>query len=298
MTTRKRMLVTGAGGRLGRAVSEVLLAGGEEQLAVGSRDPRGLEALKAQGAEPRHVDFDEPASLDAAFAGVERLLIVSTDQLGVPGLRQRQHRAALDAALHAGVRHIAYTSMPSPGSSTSIPFASDHLDMEEALARSGAAFSILRNGWYQENLLAFLPAIVASGTWFTAAGYGRIPYVSRDDVARCAAAVLAADAEPGTHDIAGSPALTIEEIAAATAKAVDRPIRVVHVPQSRLADELARQGMPDAVVPLVAMTDANQRAGRFDVGAGAVATLTGRTPRSLDDFLLANVAALLAHPAR
>lgn len=109
-----RLLVTRASGYIGRRTMELLLEAGAENVIAASRYPEMLSDLASRGAEIRKADFDDPATLDLEFAGVERLLIVSTDALGVPGKRQRQHRAAVDAAVKAGVGHIIYTSMSSP----------------------------------------------------------------------------------------------------------------------------------------------------------------------------------------
>ena len=105
-----RLLVTGAGGQLGRRVVELLLEAGVSNLVAASRDPAKLADLQARGVETRRADFDDPASLPAAFAGVDRLLLISTDSLGAPGHRIAQHRAAIAAAQAAGVSHLVYTS--------------------------------------------------------------------------------------------------------------------------------------------------------------------------------------------
>jgi NAD(P)H dehydrogenase (quinone) len=218
---------------------------------------------------------------------VERLLIISTDELSAPGKRQRQHAAALEAAIAAGVAFIAYTSMPNPEHSPDIPFAPDHQAMEVALRESGLRHAVLRNGWYQENLLHYLPQIVADGTWFTAAADGRVPYVARADAGRAAAAVLA-DATPGTFNIVGPDALRVEDIAAALRKTLRRPLEVVHADPDRVATELCRQGVAAPVIPMIASTEAHQRAGGFEVGGGDVDHLIGRKALPLSEFLRAH----------
>lgn len=285
MSSESSILVTGAGGALGRQVCAALLATGHPRVIAASRAPDRLRDLAMAGVELRHADFDQPATLDAAFAGASRALIVSTDALLVPGVRQRQHEAALGAALGQGVRHIAYTSMPDPVRATAIPFALDHAAMEEALRRSGAGWTSLRNSWYQENLLAYLPQIVRDGTWFTAAGAGRIAFVARADAAVAAATVLATDRPQGAIDIAGPQALTVDEIAAIVGKALGRRIRVEHVSPAILHLEMVRQGVDPGVVGMVAMTEANQKAGHFEISGNALTTLLGRPARTLEEFV-------------
>lgn len=289
-----RLLVTGAGGHLGRRVVELLLENGATHLLAGSRQPSKLEALAANGATPVRVDFDDPASLAAAFAGVERLLIVSTDAIGEPGLRQRQHKAAVAAAVAAGVTHIVYTSMPRPEPGSLIPFAPDHYETEQAIEASGVPFTILRNNWYMEQLLDPVRQALASGRWFSAAGDGRGGYVAREDTARAAAAALAAGGTTSArYDITGPAALTIRQVADIASRVTGTPIAVVPVDDAQLAAGLENAGLPAPIVGLVVAIDANTRAGGLDIVSDAVQTLTGRAPQSMEAFLTAHRAALL-----
>ena len=287
------LLVTGASGQLGGRIAGLLAEAGVARLVATTRTPDRLAPLGRRGVEVRAADFDDPASLAAAFAGLDRVLIVSTDQLAIPGRRRAQHRAALDAALRAGASHVCYTSMPHPDRASPITFASDHVDMEEALHGCGVDFSILRNSWYSEDLLFILPAVLATGRWFTSAGEGRIPFVARDDTARAAVATLLGGTGRATHDIAGPEAFTVREIAALAGDVFGTEIEVVPVSDAELAVRLAEQGVPDFYVLMAVMTDANQREGRFEVGGSAVAGLTGRAPQSLRSFLTDNRAAFL-----
>jgi NAD(P)H dehydrogenase (quinone) len=145
-----KLLVTGATGQLGRAVLRHLL-GAENvapaELIAGSRDPSKLSDLSAKGIETRWVDFDDIKSLTVGFFGVDRLLIISTDDLATPGKRLKQHQAAVSAAVNAGVKHLLYTSMPNPDKSL-VTFAPDHLGTEEVIKQSGIPYTILRNAWY------------------------------------------------------------------------------------------------------------------------------------------------------
>lgn len=281
-----RILVTGAAGHLGRRVVELLLDAGATRLVAASRDPGKLDTLAARGAETLKADFDDTATLDAAFAGVERLLIVSTDALAVPGQRLRQHKAAVAAAVRAGVKHIVYTSMPNPEPGSLIPFAPDHYETEQAIEKSGIAFTILRNSWYADNLFGSLPRTVASGKWFTSAGEGRIAYVAREDTARAAAAALAFDTtDSARYDVTGAEALTTAQIAAIVGEVAGKPIEVVPVTDEQLADGLARAGVPAPYVGLLVAFDANTRAGRIDIVSDTVKRLTGTEPQSLRAFL-------------
>jgi len=290
--SQRTLLVSGANGKLGRKVVELLLEAKAGRVIAGSRDTKKLADLSAKGAETRRADFDDPASLKEAFAGVGRALIISTDALGA-GKRGRQHQAAIAAAKAAGVKHLVYTSMPKPEPGNAVIFASDHRDSERALADSGLGYTVLRNNWYQENLLGSLPNIIKSGKWFSSAGDGRIAHVSHDDCARAAAAALASEASGNQrYDISGPRALTTGELAGIVAEVVGAKIQVVKTSDEQLAAGMKAAGVPEGFVAMLVSFDVNQRQGGFDVVSGDVKALTGRPPREFRDFVIANRAAL------
>ena len=293
MNIRRSILVTGASGALGR-LTVAGLATSQYQVYAGTRDPSRIADHLPEGVAARLVNFDEPSLLDEGFRGVDRLLIISTDELAIPGKRQRQHQAALTAAQAAGVSFIAYTSMPDPSCSKAIAFAPDHEQMEHALRDGAVRHGILRNSWYQENLLAYLPQVIADGRWFTAAADGRLPYVSRADAASAAASVLDREDE-GIFNITGPEMLTVEAIASAVKQTFGRALEVVHADERHVADELARQGVAPAVIPMVASTEVHQRGGGFDVRDSDTLRLIGRPLRPLAMFLRTNADVLLAH---
>jgi len=293
MSPAPTFLVTGAGGHLGRLVVEHLLAAKAGKVIAASRDPAKLADLAAKGAETRRADFDEPASLDAAFKGVDRLLIVSTDSVVEPGRRLRQQKAAVAAAARARVGHAIYTSMPNPEPGSLIPFAPDHFETEQALKKSGLPHTILRVSWYAENLLRSLPSILSTGKWRSAAGDGRVANIARDDVARAAAAALI-KAPGGRFDLTGPELLTTRQIAAIIADVFGKKIEVVPVSDEQLLAGLIAAGVPRPFAELGVAFDANTRAGKIDIRSDAVAKLTGKPPASLRDVLTANKSALAA----
>jgi NAD(P)H dehydrogenase (quinone) len=279
------ILVTGASGQFGRLVTAELLARGATRLSLGSRDP---SRLATAGATPVRVDFDDPTSLDAAFAGVERLLLVSTDALDGAGTRLRQHAAAVAAAARAGVRHIVYTSMPAPAADHPIFFAPDHLGTEAAIRDSGIAHTILRNNWYFENTLLGLPAAIASGTFYTAAGSGGLAHVARADLAAAAAGALLTETESATYDLGGPEAMTIDAQIAAVNGVLGTRIAVVHLDDDALAGGLRAAGLPEGLVALIVGADRAIREGRMDRVTDDVERLSGRPPQPFADWLAAN----------
>lgn len=289
------LLVTGAAGHLGqRVVAHLLDTYGiaPERIIAGTRNPAKLGQLTDRGIQARRLDFEDPASLVGALAGVDRMLLISTDAIDRPGRRLAQHKAVIESAGKSGVRHIVYTSMPNPDTSV-VLFAPDHLGTEAALAASGLSHTILRNNWYMENLFMSLPAAFASGKWFTAAGDGRIPYISRDDCARAAAAALAADTSANSvYNISGPERLTTAAIAGVVTEISGKPIEVVQVNEQQLAGGLKAAGVPEFVIPLMLSIEANTRLGKLDLQTDDCERLTGKAPQKLRDFLVANRAAL------
>ncbi|THD49028.1 MAG: KR domain-containing protein [Bradyrhizobium sp.] len=293
MAASPTFLVTGASGQLGRRVVEHLLATRAGTIIAASRDPAKLAALAAKGAQTRRIDFDDAASLDAALKGVDRLLIISTDDVLTPGRRLRQQTAAVEAAARAKVGHVVYTSMPHPEPGSLIPFAPDHYGTEQALAKSALPHTILRVSWYVENLLRALPSVFASGKWYSAAGEGKLANIARDDVARAAASALV-KAPGGVFNLTGPDLLTTRQIAALVAEVFDKKIEFISVNDEQLLAGLLAAGLPKPIAELTVAFDANTRAGKVDLVTDAVEKLTGQKPIRLRDAIAALKPALSA----
>ncbi|MGN7803475.1 SDR family oxidoreductase [Hyphomicrobiales bacterium] len=288
------LLVTGATGQLGKLVLDQLLGSGVEpaRIIATSRDTAKLADYTAKGVQARVADFDDPASLDKAFAGADRILIISTDALDQPGKRLKQHLAAVAAAEKAGAKHILYTSMPSPETSV-IPFAPDHLGTENAIKATGIPYTILRNGWYMENLFMALPHALETGQWYSSSGEGRLAHIARADAAKAAAAALASSGrESRTYTLTGGEQRSTDEIAALVAKATGKRLDVVHISDEALAGGLKGAGLPDFLIPIVVSFDANTREGHINMVTNDVTSLTGATPVKLGAFLEASKARL------
>ncbi len=289
------LYISGASGQLAQRVLSHLVDHHHvppASIVAGTRKPEKLQAWAAKGVKVRKADFEDPASLAAALKGVDHMLLISTDAIDRPGRRLAQHKAAIEAAKKAGVRHVVYTSMLNPERSP-VTFASDHLGTEQALEASGLGRTILRMSWYMDSLLGALPPILAAGKWITAAGTGKLSHVTREDCARAAAAALASDKAGNIrYDVTGPEKYTTAELAATASRIAGKPIDVVQVSNEELAQGKRAAGLPEFVVALIASLDANTRAGYADVLSDAVVKLTGKPPQSVSDFLAANKAAL------
>ncbi|MEQ1771116.1 MAG: SDR family oxidoreductase [Devosia sp.] len=288
--TKPVLFVSGANGKLGRRVMNLLVERGYEgKIIAGTRNP---EAISFPNIEVRKSDFDDPAELASALAGVDRLLIISTSS----PRRAITQVGAVAAAKAAGVSHITYTSAPSPTVDSPIPFVADHRLTEEAIANSGVPHTILRNMWYTENLLDALPPALASGRWYSAAGNGRLAYVTREDAARAAVgALLEEPRENRTLTVTGPDLLTTSEIGAIASAVTGKPLEVVPVNDEQLAAGAIAAGVPRAVVDaMIVPIERNTREGRVDIVSDAVEQLWGVRPTGVRAFLEANRAALSA----
>lgn len=297
MTQRPRLLVTGASGHLGRRVLDLLLASNTPaaSLIATTRTPDRLADLAARGVEVHAASFEESSSLGAAFRGVERALIISTDAVGVPGMRIAQQRAAVHAAREAGVRHVVYTSLTNPGPESLVSLAPDHHETEVAIAELFPSHTILRNNLYTDYLLHSLPQAVRAGRIANAFGDGGVGYVAREDCARAAAAVLASDFDGrAVHDITGPEAITQAELAAIVSELSGRPVTYEALDAETSERRLVQAGLPEPVAALLVSFERSGARGQLAVAPGAVSFLTGSPPVSVRDFLARHRAALLS----
>ena len=283
------LLVTGASGNLGRIAVEELLARGATNIIAGSRDPSKLAELAAKGVAVRKLDFNEPASLPDAFAGIERMLLISTDGIGT---RRAQHEAAIAAAKQAGVKHIVYTSAPAARPNADAGLNPEHFWTEVALAASGLGFTILRNHMYAENNLADAAHVIASGQLFGLNGDRGTAYVTRADAARTAAGALLSAEGNTIEDVTGPAPVTNEQRAALYTEITGKPVAVIPLSPADLKAGLVAAGLPEGYAEALVAFQRDAASGYHGVVTNVVELYSGRKPQSLADYLLANKAAL------
>jgi NAD(P)H dehydrogenase (quinone) len=281
------IVVSGASGQLGRCTVQLLLelVDAAEVIAV-SRTPDRAADL---GVATRRADFDDdPDGLVAAFDGAERLLLISTDEIRADGHRVRQHTNAIRAASRAGVQYVVYTSLTGADSTdhpVGAPMA-DHAGTERALAESGLAYTVLRNNMYTDLLLYAARAAVMSGVLASNRGAGATGYVTRDDCAATAAALLV----QGGHterllDVTGPAAVTDDQVAAMLSEVTGRDVHHKALTDEQVLAGAIGHGRPPLVAQTVAGFGRAVREGRFDIVTDVVARITGRQPTSVADFL-------------
>ena len=280
-----RLLVTGANGQLGRAVVEELLRLGATHVVATSRTPEKLAHLEARGVEVRSADFDQPDTLRHAFAGVDRLALISTDALDVPGQRLAQHRAAIAAAVESGVRHVVYTSAPAPHPTAEGSVLNDHFWTEAALFAAPLTWTILRNHIYMEMILMGAEQATQSGKLFAATGGRGRGYVSREDCARAVAGALVGAQGSEVLDVTGPAALPQDALAAILSEITGRPVAHVDVPPQGLSEGLAHAGLPPSLVKVIVDFDVDAAQGYHAVVTPTVERLAGTPPVALREFL-------------
>ena len=287
------VVITGASGHLGRLAARFALERLEpSELVLVTRSPQTLAEPVSRGVAVRQGDFDDPASLAAAFRGGQSLLLISSDAIG---RRATQHRAAIAAAEAAGVQKLVYTSYSSPVKGNPLGIEADeHRLTEKALRASGLAWTILRNGTYAEAQVPAAAAAIASGRLVTNAGAGLVPYVSREDcAAAAAAAVMGEGHEHMTYEITGPELLRQEDVADLLGELSGRPVEVVHVDDDTYARCLMSRGLPERHARSLTLFGVAMREGYFEVLGTAVHDLTGRSPLSLRDVFTAHLEELL-----
>jgi len=277
--------ITGATGQLGRLVIDALLqrVPASEVLAL-VRDPLKARDLTALGVTVRQADYSQPQTLATALAGVERLLLISSNEIGQ---RTAQHRAVIDAAKAAGVKLLAYTSVLRADTSA-LGLAAEHLATEQALSVSGLDHVLLRNGWYSENYSAGLPTALEHGVLLGAAGQGRIASATRADYAEAAAAVLTSEGQAGrVYELAGDSAYTLEQLAAQTARQSGKPLVYQSLSQEEYQAALLGIGLPEGFAVLLADSDAAAAKGALFDDGQQLSRLIGRATTPIADSVAA-----------
>lgn len=272
--------VTGATGQLGRLVVEKL----KQKVAAGTivalvRTPGKAANL---GVEARAFDYSKPESLVSSLQGVEKLLLISSNEIGQ---RLSQHLAVIEAAKKAGVKHLIYTSILHADTS-SLGLAGEHLATEVVLKASGLIYTILRNGWYTENYTGSAKGSVGAGAFIGCAGDGKIASAARVDFAEAAAVVLAGVGhENKIYELAGDKAYTLVELAAEISLQTGKTIPYNNLPETQYVDILKSFGLPEGLARMLADSDTGASKGGLFDDSKQLSALIGRPTTPLAKVL-------------
>jgi NAD(P)H dehydrogenase (quinone) len=286
-----KIIVSGASGQLGSLVIDELIARdvAPENLILVSRTPNTdhLQAYAARGASVRFGDFNQPESLDAAYRGGTRMLLISINAGG--GNRPELHKVAIDAAARAGVRHIAYTSYVNADENDVSTIAVDHRRTERFLQDSGVAWTMLRNQIYANGLVDQAVQIVRDGRYVTHTPDARVAYVTREDCAAAAAAVLATPGhENKAYNITGPDAVGARELVAWASEISGKTVELVVLSEADYREQLTGSGVPATAIDGTIAFSAELDSPHLREPSTAVADLTGRPATSVRALLMQN----------
>ncbi|ALD76947.1 MULTISPECIES: SDR family oxidoreductase [Citrobacter] len=273
--------ITGATGQLGQHVIESLLKTvPASQIVAIVRNPAKATALSQQGITVRQADYSDEAAFTTALQGIDKLLLISSSEVGQ---RAPQHRNVINAAKAAHVKFIAYTSLLHADTSP-LGLADEHVATEKMLAESGIAYALLRNGWYTENYLASAPAALEHGVFIGAAGEGKIASATRADYAAAAARVISEDGHAGkTYELAGDAGWTLSQLAAELAKQSGKKVVYQNLSEADFAAALKGVGLPAGLADMLADSDTGASKGGLFDDSHTLSKLIGRPTTSLAD---------------
>lgn len=271
--------ITGATGQLGQYVIESLMKTvPASQIVAIVRNPAKAQALTAQGITVRQADYGDEAALTSALQGVEKLLLISSSEVGQ---RAPQHRNVINAAKTAGVKFIAYTSLLHADKSP-LGLADEHIETEKMLADSGIVYTLLRNGWYTENYLASAPAALKHGVFIGAAGDGKIASATRADYAAAAARVISEAGHEGkVYELAGDSAWALTQLAAELTKQSGKSVTYQNLSEADFAAALKSVGLPDGLADMLADSDVGASKGGLFDNSKTLSKLIGRPTTTL-----------------
>lgn len=283
------IVVTGATGQLGRLVIQALLkTQPASEIVAAVRSPEKAADLAALGVQVRRADYNEPAALDAAFEGADKLLLISSSEIG---RRAVQHRAAIEAAKRSGIELIGYTSVLR-ADTTPLGLAAEHRETEAALRASAVPFVLLRNGWYTENYTHSLASALEHGAILGCAGNGRIASAARADYAQAAAIVMTRDAQAGrVYELAGDTAYTLADLAAEVTRQSGKKVEYRNLSEPEYEEALIEVGLPEAVADLLSDSDTAASNGALFDDGHQLSALLGRPTTPLAAVVAAALAA-------
>jgi uncharacterized protein YbjT (DUF2867 family) len=280
------MILVTTAGKVGAETVRLLAAAGVP-VRVLVRDQAAATAisLASAGAEVAVGDLAAPASIDRAMAGVTAVVLVSP---AVPA----QELAVVGSAARAGVQHIAKVTSKASADS---PIARRRwqAEIEDGLAASGIAGTLLRSNAYMQNMLAVAPAIAATGTFGSSAGQGRIGMIDARDVAAVAAAIAAGPSDHAgkTYWLSGPELISNYDVAAALTRVLGRTITYTERTFEQDKETMIAAGVPVHIAEMNAQAFSLIADGDAEWQTEDVPAILHRRATSFDAFAADHAAA-------
>ena len=284
------ILVTGATGALGRFVIDSLLRRvPAASVIAGVRDTAKAADIAAKGVALRVLDYNRPETLAPALQGVDRVLLISGNEVGK---RTAQHTAVIEAARTAGVSLLAYTSILRADTST-VGLAKEHKATEEVLAKAGVPHVLLRHGWYTDNFMGGIPTALQFGALNHCAGDGRFSSATRAEFADADATVLTSSTPQAgkVYELAGSSSFSKPELAALLARLSGKPVANNALTEQGYHAVLVQAGLPGFVADILASSDAGAARGDLQDDSRTLEKLIGRPTQTIEDAVRGALAA-------
>ena len=280
------ILVTGATGNLGKATVEFLVkkipAG---NIAVLVRDENKAKDLKTLGVNVRIGDYHDKDSLVKAFRGIEKVLLISSNDFND---RLGQQKKAVDAAKEAGVKHILYTgvSMRNFENSALQQIMGDHFDTEKHILDSGLNYTFLRDNLYADVIPMFIgKQVLETGINFPA-GNGKVPFSLRTEMAEAFANVLSSEGhENKIYEISNTESYSFGDVAKALSAHTGKTVAYNSPSADDFTKALTEAGVPEAMIGFSLAFATGTKDGDFDIPNNHLEQLLGRKPSSLNEAI-------------
>ncbi len=278
-----KILVTGATGRLGNLIIDNLLKlTSADNIAVSVRDTNKAEAMKEKGVDVRYGDFDKVETLNEAFRGIDKLLIISTD--GDNETRIRQHKNAVDAAKNCGVKFIAYTSVGNANDSK-LPLAPVHKETEIYIEKTGISYAFIRNNWYLENELNSFKEAIETGTWTNSIGEAKVAWAPRKDYAKACAKILVNEKDENKiYELSRKP-ISTKELVSYLEKVLNKDIVINNIELSTYSEILKSNGLPGYLVDFIVSLQGAIKANTLDILSNDFENLLGEDLSSMEEAI-------------
>jgi NAD(P)H dehydrogenase (quinone) len=283
------ILVTAGTSQFGQATIDFLLKKGvpASEITAQVRDTARAQSLGSKGINLVKADYRDYSSLVNAFAGIDKMLFISSGEIAG---RSEQHQNVVNAAKEAGVKHVIYTGVLTTnetGTSAIAMVSESHIKTEAWLKSSGLAYTIMKNTVYMDMLPMFIgEASIETGTIYLPAGDGKSSYVLRSEMAEAAANILTSEGHEGKiYPITSEKTWSYHDIAAILTGILGKEIKYVSPTPEEYGQVLADAKVPAEYIGMFTGFSLAKAKGELSTTDGTLSRLLGRNPTDVKTFL-------------